>query len=195
MQATTLSFENLHAHGSLFSDLLRARHKTFIQRAQWDLPQADGMEFDQYDTPASRWVAVHEYGRILAGVRLTPTTHRCAIYSYMIRDAQRGLLGSIPADLMYEEAPVAPHVWEGSRIFVARDVPGASRLRVQLQLLNHMVNSARELGATSVVAIMPAACKRMARRLSMDWEELGPVRDIDGVDCVCIRSSLAVKMH
>lgn len=195
MQSTTLSFENIHDHGPLFAELLRARHRTFIQRANWDLPQADGMEFDQYDTPASRWVAVHDLGQVLAGVRLTPTTHRCGIYSYMIRDAQRGLLGSIPTDLMAGEAPVAHHIWEGSRIFVSPGVPAANRLRVQLQLLGQMTAAARELGATSVLAIMPAACKRMARRLSMDWQELGPVRDIDGVDCVCIRSNLSDKLH
>ena len=37
-------------------------------------------------------VAVHEYGQVLGGLRMTPTTARCGIYSYMIRDAQRGLL-------------------------------------------------------------------------------------------------------
>ncbi len=112
MQVTTLSFDNLHAHGPLFADLLRARHRTFIEQAKWDLPAADGMEFDQYDTPASRWVAVHEGGCILAGVRLTPTTHRCGIYSYMIRDAQLGLLSTIPPNLLFQEAPVDPKIWE-----------------------------------------------------------------------------------
>ena len=96
MQATTLSYDNLHNHGELFANMFRARHRTFIQNNKWDLPEANGMEFDQYDTPASRWVAVHRDGEVLAGVRLTPTTHRCGIYTYMIRDAQRGLLETIP---------------------------------------------------------------------------------------------------
>ena len=54
MQTTTLSFDNMHQHGALFANLLRARKESFITRNNWDLPQADGMEFDQYDTPASR---------------------------------------------------------------------------------------------------------------------------------------------
>ena len=81
MQVTTLSFENMHNHGELFANMLRARHQTFIVQNRWDLPEANGMEFDQYDTPASRWVAVHEFGHVLAGVRLTPTTARCGIRS------------------------------------------------------------------------------------------------------------------
>ena len=79
MQVTTLSFENMHNHGELFANMLRARYRTFVERNHWDLPVADGMEYDQYDTPASRWVAVHEFGQVLAGVRLTPTTARCAV--------------------------------------------------------------------------------------------------------------------
>ena len=93
MQTTTLSFANIHNHGELFANMLRARRELFIVHNKWDLPEALGMEYDQYDTPASRWVVVHdEFGRVLAGNRLTPTTTRCGIYSYMIRDAQRGLL-------------------------------------------------------------------------------------------------------
>ena len=123
MEATTLSYDNLHNHGELFANMFRARHRTFIQNAKWDLPEANGMEFDQYDTPASRWIAVHDGGEVLAGVRLTPTTARVGMYTYMIRDAQRGMLESIPSDLMDFEAPVDPKIWEASRIFVSASVP------------------------------------------------------------------------
>ena len=195
MQVTTLSFQNIHTHGPLFTDLLRARHRTFIEQAQWDLPQADGMEFDQYDTPASRWVAVHDYGRILAGVRLTPTTHRCGIYSYMIRDAQLGLLDTIPSDLLFEEAPVGPHIWESSRVFVCDDVPANLRMRVQMQLIGQMVATARELGATSVLGLIPATSPRLARRVGLDCVAAGPVLDIGGSESVCVNISMATKMH
>ncbi|MDZ4096600.1 MAG: acyl-homoserine-lactone synthase, partial [Paracoccaceae bacterium] len=120
MQTTMLSFANIHNHGELFANMLRARRELFIVHNKWKLPEAMGMEFDQYDTPASRWVVVHdELGRVLAGNRLTPTTAQCGIYSYMIRDAQRGLLDTIPAHLLYDEAPVNETIWESSRLFVA----------------------------------------------------------------------------
>ncbi|MCK0165959.1 N-acyl-L-homoserine lactone synthetase [Jannaschia sp. S6380] len=195
MQVTTLSFDNLHAHGSLFADLLRARHRTFIEQAKWDLPAADGMEFDQYDTPASRWVAVHDGGRILAGVRLTPTTHRCGIYSYMIRDAQRGLLETIPSTLLFDAAPVAPDVWESSRVFVCHDVPARLRMRVQMQLISRMVESGRALGASRVLGLIPANSPRLARRVGLDCVPAGPVMDIGGSDSVCVNISMATKMH
>jgi N-acyl-L-homoserine lactone synthetase len=195
MQATTLSFQNMHAHGPLFSDLLRARHRTFNIDKHWDLPHSDGMEFDQYDTPASRWVAVHEPGGVLAGLRLTPTTHRCGIYTYMIKDAQEGHLGTIPRDLLFGEAPVSPTVWECTRGFIAPHVEGRERMRVHQRLNEEMVRAAREVGATSVLAIVPATAPRLLRRVGLDVTLAGPVRDIGGVDNVVVDISMQSKMH
>lgn len=79
MQTTTLSFANLHNHGELFANIFRARKQSFIVQKRWDLPQTDDMEFDQYDTPMSRWVAIHERGHVLAGVRLTPTDRKSVV--------------------------------------------------------------------------------------------------------------------
>lgn len=196
MQVTTLSFDNLHNHGELFANMLRARHRTFIQRNNWELPEANGMEYDQYDTPASRWVAVHEFGQVLAGVRLTPTTARCGIYSYMIRDAQLGLLDSIPQNLLYREAPVAGHIWESSRVFVSDSVPSKLRLHVQCALIDEMVRSARQLGATTLIGIVPEHSPRLARRTGINCVPAGPVIETDdGERSVCIDIALASKLH
>lgn len=195
MQTTTLSFENIHNHGELFVNMLRARKETFIERNKWDLPEALGMEYDQYDTPASRWVAVHDVGRVLAGVRLTPTTARCGIYTYMVRDSQRGLLETIPEDLLYDEAPVAPHVWEASRVFVNHDVPQLIRRRVHFNLVAEMTRTARELGATQVLGLIPASWPRWARRCGLDARAAGPVRHIAGVDNQVVVFDLASKLH
>lgn len=195
MEVTTLSYTNLHNHGRLFANMFRARHQTFIVQNKWDLPHADGMEFDQYDTPASRWVAVHQNGKVMAGVRLTPTTHQCGIYSYMIRDAQLGLLNDIPENLLFETAPVDTHIWESSRVFVSEDVPAKMRFRVQMQLIHQMVVSARELGATSVIGLIPNNSIRLARRVGLDCIPAGPVMDIGGMRSVCVNINMATKMH
>ncbi len=201
MQTTTLSFENIHNHGELFANLLRARRQSFIVQNNWDLPEAMGMEFDQYDTPpASRWVAVHQFGQVLAGIRLTPpTTARCGIYTYMIRDAQRGLLDSIPQDLLYDEAPVAENIWESSRVFVAHDTPQRIRRVVHAHLINEMTKSARELGGAMRVLgglIPPANWPRWARRCKLDAEAAGRVMHIDGgVDNQVVSINLTEKMH
>lgn len=195
MKATTLSFENMHVHGELFANLFRARKQSFIVQNKWDLPEADGMEYDQYDTPASRWIAVHEFGEVLAGIRLTPTTARCGIYTYMIRDAQRGLLDSIPQDLLYFEAPVAPHIWESSRVFVSHNVPAKMRMRVQANMMGEMISAARILGATQILGLVPAVWSRWISRLELNAEEAGPKMDIDGTNTQVALMNLASNLH
>ena len=195
MQTTTLSFENLHNHGELFANLLRARRQSFIERNKWDLPEANGMEFDQYDTPASRWVAVHDFGQVMAGIRLTPTTAHCGIYTYMIRDAQRGLLDAIPSDLLYDTAPVSETIWESSRVFVAQSVPQQIRRRVHASLIMEMTRAARDLGAAEVLCLIPASWPRWAKRCGLEAKAAGPVMHIDGVDNQCVSLDLTAKLH
>ncbi|MBB1491081.1 MULTISPECIES: acyl-homoserine-lactone synthase [unclassified Paracoccus (in: a-proteobacteria)] len=197
MQTTTLSFSNLHNHGELFANLFRARRQSFIIQKNWDLPQADGMEYDQYDTPASRWVAVHDgVDQVLGGFRLTPTTAQCGIYSYMIRDAQRGVLGgTIPQDLLYGEAPVDPQVWECTRVFVNHETPMAIRRKVHMQMAGAMTRTAREFGATRLIALTGATWPRWYGRCGLDAEAIGRVLLIEGEENQCVSINLVPKMH
>lgn len=195
MLTTTLSFTNIHHHGDLFINLLKARRECFILRHNWNLPQVEGMEFDQYDTPASRWIAVHEGGEVLAGVRLTPTTARVGMYTYMIRDAQRGMLESIPSNLLDFEAPVDPLVWEGSRVFVSQRVPSHLRIKVQTDLMYEMIKSARDLGAETMLGLVPAVWPRWISRLHLKAEPAGPAMMIDGVLAQVAMMKLTRGLH
>ena len=196
MLTTTLSFENLHNHGELFANMLRARRELFIERNKWDLPEAMGMEYDQYDTPASRWVVVHnDLGEVLAGNRLTPSTARCGIYSYMIRDAQRGLLDTIPSTLLYQKAPVADHVWEHSRLFVSNSIPAAQRRRVHLRLVQALGAAARDLGATQCLTLLNANWRRWSRWVGVEMQAMGPVMEIDGIDNQVVSMDFSTNLH
>lgn len=177
---TIVSASNQHRYGQLYADNLRARKAVFIDQKSWDLPQTDGMEFDQYDTPQSRSVVIHEYGRVLAGVRLLPTTARCGCYSYMLRDAQLGLLPNIPEHVLYERAPVMPHVWEATRLFLTKDEPAERRLFIQTKLIKAMARAATEQGATHVIGIVPAVFQRWMNRLGLNALPMGPKLNIAG---------------
>ena len=196
MRTTVLSFANLHNHGELFANLFRARKQSFIVEKRWNLPEALDMEYDQYDTPASRWIAIHDdRGQVYAGIRLTPTTAKCGIYSYMIRDAQRGLLASLPTDLLYDEAPVDPNIWECTRVFVLHSTPQIIRRRVHGYMVGAMVKSASELGATQLIAITPANWPRWYGRCGLTAAAVGPVMYVDDGDYQCVLIDLAAKMH
>jgi len=196
MQGTTLSFANLHNHGELFANILRARRESFIIRNQWDLPETMGMEYDQYDTPQSRWLAVHDNdGSVLAGVRLTPTTARCGIYSYMIRDAQNGLLDSIPTDLLYGEAPVAEGTWEVTRGFVAAGIPANIRHKVRLHLVMQMLRTSREEGIRTMLALLPSNWDRWAARCKLDMKAAGRNMNMGGIDYQAVWIDFSTQLH
>lgn len=196
MQTTTLSFANLHNHGELFANYMRARRELFIVHNKWNLPEAMGMEYDQYDTPASRWVVVHDdAGRVLAGNRLTPTTTHCGIYSYMIRDAQRGLLETIPATLLWDEAPVADNIWESSRLFVSHDVPMAERRKVHARLVEELAKAARQQGASYCLTLLNANWPRWCGRVGVQMEPMGPVMEIEGVLNQVVRMDFTQAFH
>ncbi len=196
MHSTTLSFANMHNHGELFANLLRARRESFIVRNRWNLPETMGMEFDQYDTPVSRWLAVHDdTGQVLAGVRLTPTTAQCGIYSYMIRDAQRGLLESIPADLLYEEAPVAEGLWEVTRGFVKADIAADIRHKVRMKLVMQMLRTSREEGIRRMVALLPVNWDRWASRCKLEMRAAGREMDMGGILYQAVWIDFASQLH
>ena len=196
MQTTTLSFANMHNYGELFANLFRARRQSFIVQKNWDLPEEMGMEFDQYDTPQSRWIAIHDFGHVLAGMRLTPTTARCGIYSYMIRDAQEDLLnGTIPQNLLDAPAPVEETTWEASRLFIDHSIPAARRMRVQMSLIAEMSNSARALGASRLICLVKATWPRWLTPRGVDAQAMGPVIWIDDDYFQCVSINLAPKMH
>ena len=196
MLSTTLSFANLHNHGELFANLLRARRESFIVRNRWNLPQTMGMEYDQYDTPVSRWMAVHDgSGRVLAGLRLTPTTAQCGVYSYMIRDAQRGLLDSIPSDLLYEEAPVSEGTWEVTRGFVVHDIPASIRQKVRMKLVMQMLRTSREEGIRRMVALLPSNWNRWAARCSLEMEAAGRNMNMGGIDYQAVWIDFSTQLH
>jgi acyl homoserine lactone synthase len=196
MQTTTLSFANIHNHGELLANMLRARRELFIVHNKWNLPEAMGMEYDQYDTPASRWVVVHDdAGQVLAGNRLTPTTTRCGIYTYMIRDAQRGLLDTIPSDLLYDPAPVGPMIWESSRLFVSHDVPASIRRKVHAKLITELGTTVRDLGATHCLTLLAASWPRWADRVGVKMKAMGPVLIIDGLENQVVEMDFSLTLH
>lgn len=196
MHSTTLSFTTLQKHGDLFANFFRARQQNFGIQRNWDLPDVQGMEFDQYDTPQSRWVAVHQDGKVLGGMRLTPTTARCGIYSYMIRDAQRGILGrSIPSDLLYEEAPVDERTWECTRLFVDRATPDALRRTVQRALVDSMVGCAREVGATRLLSLNGDGWSGIFGSCNVSSEPIGRRFWLGNAYHQCAAIRTAAKLH
>jgi len=180
VRSSTLTFRNMHEHGVLLTKYLEARKAIFLDKFGWCVSETDGMEFDQYDTPFAHWVILHQFGEILGGVRMLPTTAKCGVYSYMLRDAQLGLLQDLPTDILFFPAPVEHNVWEATRFFIADSVPATQRQNVQSLLFRAMSRAAVENGGTYILGVVPAVWSRWARRIGVSATPIGARFSIDG---------------
>ena len=114
-----ISCENIHEFGPAFHSQFRLRYGGFVERQQYDVSVYDGMEFDRYDTPASRYLVYHtDEGRALGVSRLTPTMLSCM------------LAGSVAALVEDKTLLQSETVWEGTRYCVDKDVAPDLRQRI-----------------------------------------------------------------
>ena len=113
----------------------------------------------------------------------------------MVRDAQRGLLDTIPGNLLWDTAPIAEYIWDANRLFVVTDVPTSIRRRVQMSLMGHMIRTARAEGASILIGLLPTLIPRLARRMGIEMDAAGPEMDFAGVPHRCYFVSMASKMH
>ncbi|WP_330447732.1 hypothetical protein FLP41_01715 (plasmid) [Paracoccus marcusii] len=108
-------------------------------RSSWiawhGLHHAEGIEFEQYDTFDTVYVIAHRDGRAIGGARLKRTD--CSfgggkvVYSYMIRDAHRGLLPGMPTNLCRDEPRRPAGVGTDALCRPARTGPGRGDPRRQ----------------------------------------------------------------
>ncbi len=196
MQGTTLSFANLHQHGELFAKVLRTRKETRDIDGFRLLGEPTDLDYDQYDTPQSRWIAVHSaLGDVMAAVRLTPTTACCGIYSYLVRDAQNGLLEDVPKDLIYGTPPVSENIWEVTRGYIRPGLVDVLRDEVELELARQIRATARAEGISYFLALLPVQWGTWADRCAFETTDAGPQRGLYGQACRCFWIDTQGELH
>lgn len=105
------TFETAHLFGDSLPAMLRLRYDIFVQRQRYEVPSYQGMEFDEFDTPAARYLLWRAPdGRPGAVLRLIPTDQ-----PYMIP--------RLWPELVAGDLPRSPDVWEVSRLGVDHRLP------------------------------------------------------------------------
>lgn len=118
-----IKYNNLGIYSDLYVDQFRLRHKEFIERQRYDVKVYEGMEFDEYDTPASIYLVYSDDRKRVLGVsRLMPTTVGCMIAEHWPH------IISNSADL------VSSDIWEGTRFCVDSSLPPIIRRKIAEEL-------------------------------------------------------------
>ena len=164
----------------LFQQSLNLRFRTFVVQYGWNLPTIGETESDQYDSIFAHHVLLLDGQRVIATIRLLPTTHDIFGITYMILDAHRGNLPGMPANIMQREI-VAPTCWEASRMAICKSVPRELIYPTIKQLIQTAQGHIRKHGGDSMLGLMKPQFLRIFSRLGIAAKQFGPITEqLDG---------------
>ncbi|HRO10825.1 acyl-homoserine-lactone synthase [Amaricoccus sp.] len=180
MHTITFDFLGQHRHGSAFHEYLRLRKRFFVDELNWDIPHNDDVEMDQYDNPCAHYSLVLRNGRVVGGARIMPTTSTWGRHTYMLRDALRGDIEAIPAEVIPEEY-ASKEVWECTRLVVSDLLNSQSdRANCLMLIVEGLIDIANRNGGIELVTLTRPALVRALRQLGFAASRIGkPYRNGD----------------
>jgi N-acyl-L-homoserine lactone synthetase len=169
MRTLSITWETAHQHGEAWISHHRLRHKMFVERQKWDVPNYRQMEYDQFDTPAATYILiVDERHHALGATRLIPTTQ-----PYMVR--------SLWPDLVDGKLPHCDSIWEASRFGCDKDLDAISRRRVVARLILGCQEFGIAAGISRYLGVMPTQIFRYAlAQNGCPVTQLGPTQRLHG---------------
>jgi len=143
MPVVCLDWETVHLHGEAWISHHRLRHRVFIERQGWQVPTYCGLEYDQFDTPAAKYILwLDNQGHARGVTRLIPTTR-----PYMVQ--------TLWPQLVEGELPQTDSVWEASRFACDRDLDAATRRQVVAELICSCQEFGVANGIRKYLSVMP----------------------------------------
>jgi acyl homoserine lactone synthase len=173
MPLVCISWETAHLHGEAWISHHRLRHRAFVERQRWNVPTYEGLEYDQFDTPAARYIVwLDDHGSAKACTRLIPTTQ-----PYEVK--------LLWPDLIDGPLPQTPSIWEATRFCCDRNLDSPTRYRVVAAL----IFGCQEFGIANHISkylgVMPLGLFRhVIVAAGCTITRLGPVRRMEGHDIV-----------
>jgi acyl homoserine lactone synthase len=158
------SFETAHLLGNILPEILRLRHKIFVESQNYQVPQFNGMEYDQFDTPAAMYFVWRDFsGKARAVARLIPTTQ-----AFMIGELWPGLVAG-------SELPRRSDVWEVTRLGLDPDLTADQRRQAVGELVCALGEFALRQGISSYLFVThPRIMKSVLAGAGCTVEFLGP---------------------
>jgi N-acyl-L-homoserine lactone synthetase len=156
-------------HDELPSDIRNGlgifRHRVFVQRLGWTLPDATKgvtTEWDQFDRKGTIQIVALTPGQSVCGcARLMPTTG-----PYLLKDVFPELSGP-------NAPPVSPSVWELSRFAGSGSLDDQSDAAPGMRLFPYALALATSLGAARVIGVVTRSVARLYRQSGLELQSIG----------------------
>jgi acyl homoserine lactone synthase len=197
MHNVTFDFLGQHRHGTAFHEYLKLRKAFFVDALGWDIPHNDEVEMDQYDNPCAHYSLVLHRGRVVGGARAMATTATWGKHSYMLRDALRGWLEDIPAEVMPTDVE-SRDVWECTRLVMSDEVATQSdRANCLSLIVGGLVDIAHENGGMELMSLSPLPLMRALRQLGYAADRFGEpyLNETDGRRYAVLRMPAMQSSH
>lgn len=165
-----VNVKTFHQYGDVYPQILRLRYRQFKERQGYNVPVFEDMEFDQYDTPATTYLAwITENGALAGTSRLVPTTH-----PYMLKE--------LWPDMVDGELPCEPNVWEGTRICIDKGLDPELRDRIKWHIILGYLEFGIANGIERYIGVMQNMIwSRVFIQSGWEVEFLGSERIIDRI--------------
>jgi len=161
------SLNTAHHFGDALASQARLRHRVFVERRALPHTSYDGMEYDEFDTPAAVYLVWRDQSQIVRGlIRTAPTCVPYMLETYWPHLCQLRAL------------PKSKDVWEMTRVCVDRDFVPGIRKRIIPELLCALQEFCQRNAVTAVVGVTRQHLLNHFLRAGVEW--LGDVAEIEG---------------
>lgn len=128
--------------GNPLAGQYKLRYESIIERQEWDIPTYKGMEFDQFDNCATKYMVYRENGRTLGVSRFYPTN-----FTYMLEQVFPHLVTDRPL-------PKSEKVWEGSRFCIDKNQPAEKRKQIMREIVVSYLETGLYYNVESIIGVM-----------------------------------------
>lgn len=155
----------------ILNDLYKVRCKIFVDRLDWDLVRNNGMEIDQYDHAECHHLISIENGKVIGGVRLTPSEAPNLVFDHF-----RDILG------LQTEIKRSSKLLESSRFGLLQNTDKASLKGIRqktLELFEGMIKFGLDYGYENIITVTDIRIEKILKRSGWVLERLTEVIPID----------------
>lgn len=161
------SLKTAHLFGDALASQARLRYRVFVQQRLLPHSYYDGMEYDEFDTPAAVYLVWRDHDAEVRGLfRLLPTT-----VPYMLER-------SWPCLCQTRFLPKGDHVWELGRVCVDRSYDAGVRKLIVPALLCALREFCESNGIQAVVGVTRKHLVHHYVPVGAEW--LGEPAEIEG---------------